>query len=560
MPDYDIKRAFERIENELIASMIRNMGKHRDWEDDEGFQWEQWQALQLKNLAEYKKRNQRIFGKEFKTINKHLEEAIRKAREEGNMQQELELLEMVKSGKIKKPRALKKTVKTNAEFFRMNDRKMEALIKATVSDMEKAEVAILRMANDKYRQVIFDAQVYANSGAGTYEKAIDMATRDFLAAGLNCVEYKNGARHTLKDYADMALRTASKRAYLTGEGEIRKEWGISTVQITKRGNPCPLCLPFVGKVMIDDVWSGGPSNGISPETGKRYPLMSDAISAGLYHPRCQDDHSTFYEGLDENSDDKFTKEEIKEIKKENKTETQKQYAQRQVEKFGRLAEHSLDKDNKSRYLFKAAEWQDEIEGSPLEESELDMLTLVNTFSEKMISDQKASIHKQNMGIYARITTFKKDLGQKSPFLYDGKQDEILFNPRLDVEMYDIDYILSHELSHRMDVNLYGSWENEDFLKSIDSCSELVYTRKKEVQEWFEPGGKYEWSPAMSDIMSALFKGDIDVKFAHSAEYWKQNSFNIPAEIFANLSSIDVLGEPEEPILADLFNAYRKMVE
>ena len=277
MSDYNIRTAFERIENELIESMIRNMSNHRAQEDEEGFQWEQWQALQLKELEAYKQRNQKVFGKKFREINEQLELAILKARENGNMEQELELLEMVKSGKLKKPRATKRSAATNAAFFKMNDRKMDALIKATVSDMERAETAILRMANDKYRKVIFDAQVYANSGAGTYEKAVDMATKDFLAAGLNCVEYKNGARHTLKDYAEMALKTAAKRAYLTGEGEKRKEWGISTVIMNKRGNPCPLCLPFVGKVMIDDVWSGGSSR------DGPYPLMSDAIAAGLYH-------------------------------------------------------------------------------------------------------------------------------------------------------------------------------------------------------------------------------------------------------------------------------------
>ena len=84
--------------------------------------------------------------------------------------------------------------------------KLEALIQATTKDMRTAETAILRMANDQYRRVVFDAQVYAASGAGTYEKAVDMATHDMLAAGLNCVQYKNGARHTLADYADMAIR------------------------------------------------------------------------------------------------------------------------------------------------------------------------------------------------------------------------------------------------------------------------------------------------------------------------------------------------------------------
>ena len=88
---------------------------------------------------------------------------------------------------------------------------LEALIKATMDDMEQAEIAVLRMANDQYRKVIYNAQVYANTGAGTYEKAVDMATEDFVKAGLNCVLYANGARHTLADYADMAIRTASKR-------------------------------------------------------------------------------------------------------------------------------------------------------------------------------------------------------------------------------------------------------------------------------------------------------------------------------------------------------------
>ena len=62
---------------------------------------------------------------------------------------------------------------------------------------------------------------------------------------------------------------------------MRQEWGVSTVIMNKRGNPCPKCLPWVGKVLIDDVWSGE-----SRKDGP-YPLMSTAIAAGLYHPRCK---------------------------------------------------------------------------------------------------------------------------------------------------------------------------------------------------------------------------------------------------------------------------------
>lgn len=348
MADYDFQKSFARIEEELLRSMMRNMQRHKAWEDKEGFNWSMWQAEQLKALNVYKQRNQKQFGKEFGYINAHIQEVIKKARVDGNLNQEAEILEALKKG-YKPPPKRSKSVKTQAAFFRLNDRKIDALIKATISDVQQAERAILRMANDKYRKVIFDAQVYANSGAGTYEKAVDMATRDFLSSGLNCVEYANGARHTLQDYADMAIRTASKRAYLTGEGEKRKEWGISTVIVNKRGNPCPKCLPFVGKVFIDDVWSGGKKSDSS------YPLLSSAIAAGLYHPRCKDSHTTYFPGIS-TSPEKFRKIEIETIKQEYRKEQAQNYAHGQHRKFRRLERFSLDMDNKQKYRISAERW------------------------------------------------------------------------------------------------------------------------------------------------------------------------------------------------------------
>lgn len=353
MNEYDIEKAFAAIEEELIASMMRNMKRHKEWELDEGFQWTMWQAEQLKALDKYKKQNSKKFQRKFNEINRSIKELIEEARKQGNMDQELEILDAIQNG-WKPPRRLSSDMTTAAEFFKLNTRKLEALITATENDFKKAETAMLRMANDQYRQVIFNAQVYANTGAGTYKKAVDMATRDFRARGINCIEYKNGARHTMKDYARMAIRTASKRAYLTGEGEKRQEWGISTVIMNKRGNPCPLCLPFVGKIMIDDVWSGGKA-----EDGP-YPLMSSAVAAGLYHPNCKDSHSTYFPGINGKPSDSFTLEEIEQIKEQYYKEQKKQYAARQLEKYRSLANNALDEENKVKYKRKALEWKDKL--------------------------------------------------------------------------------------------------------------------------------------------------------------------------------------------------------
>lgn len=348
MSDYNIKEAFERIENELIDSMMRNFSRHRAEETKEGYNWTQWQAEQLKSLEEYRKHNAKKFGKRFKTINGKVEEMIRTAKADGNASQEAEILEAVKDG-FKAPK--KPSAHSTAEFFKMNDRKLDALIKSTTDDLKRAETAVLRMSNDKYRKAIFNAQVAMNTGAVTYEKAVDIACKDMLNAGLNCVEYKNGARHTLSDYADMAVKTANKRAYLRGEGEKRAEWGVSLVVVNSRQGGCPDCAKYIGKVFIDDVYSNG------KKSDGNYPLLSTAIKNGLFHPRCKDSASTYYPELDD-LDAPLSEDEIKELDRQRGIEEKQQYAQRQAERFDRRAEYSLDEDNKRIAQTRADEWHD----------------------------------------------------------------------------------------------------------------------------------------------------------------------------------------------------------
>lgn len=347
MSDYNIKEAFERIENELIDSMMRNFSRHRAEETKEGYNWTQWQAEQLKSLEEYRKHNAKKFGKRFKTINGKVEEMIRTAKADGNASQEAEILEAVKDG-FKAPK--KPSAHSTAEFFKVNDRKLDTLIKSTTDDLKRAETAVLRMSNDKYRKAIFNAQVAMNTGAVTYEKAVDMACKDMLNAGLNCVEYKNGARHTLSDYADMAVKTANKRAYLRGEGEKRAEWGVSLVVVNSRQGGCPDCAKYIGKVFIDDVYSNG------KKSDGNYPLLSTAIKNGLFHPRCKDSTSTYYEEI--TTLEPVSPEEEAEMDRRERLEEKQQYAQRQAERFDRLAEYSLDEDNKRIAQTRADEWHD----------------------------------------------------------------------------------------------------------------------------------------------------------------------------------------------------------
>lgn len=347
--DYDIEKIFEQIENDLISSMKRTLWSHKEDEKTKGFKWPQWQALKLKQLEDFRKSNQEIFKNYKQDIKYATKIQMKKQFREGASRTNKEA---IKLGIIKKEDS-----QLSGSFFGLNDRKIKALMKSTTKDINDVKYATLRMANDQYRQIIYKAEVYANTGAKTVKQAIDMASKDFLLKGFNCIEYSNGSRHNIADYCDMAIRTANKRANLMGEGEMRKKLGITTVYISKHSGACDKCAPWQGRVYIDDVWSGG-----KKEDGK-YPLLSTAIDGGLFHPRCQHGSNTYFEGINNEP------EEVTQALNSEHEDEYTQALQRQKRQYERLALGSLLPENISTYQNKVNDLQNQIEGSKIEDKE-----------------------------------------------------------------------------------------------------------------------------------------------------------------------------------------------
>ena len=348
---YDITEAFEDIELALIKSMRANMKRHINDEYDDGMNWTQWQAEMLAGLSQYRAENADVLKDYMGKINAELDAAIREAYATGESEQEIELLKQIQNG-YKPPKNGKK-VNMQGAFFRNNQRKLNALVKATTDDMKKAETALLRMNDDIYRQTIFKAQMFYNTGAGSMWKCVDMATKDFLAAGYNCVEYKNGARVNIASYSEMALRTANKRANLMGQANFREKHDMHLVKVNARGTACPLCLPYLGKVYVDDVYGGGTA-GESKSSG--YPLLSSAVAGGLYHPQCKDSCSTYYEGISREPQE-ITKEQEEEINRRYNLEQKQRYYERNYRKNVRLANGSLTEENVKKYSARASAYK-----------------------------------------------------------------------------------------------------------------------------------------------------------------------------------------------------------
>ena len=326
MNDYDISNAFRRIENLLIKSMMDNFKNHRVKDDD----WESWQVIQLKELEKYRKENSIKFDDDFKEINDGIKKLFRTARRRGYRDADT-LRGIIKSD-------------FSDSKFGINERQLTALIKSTEDDLTKAEHAVLRKANDDYRKIIFDAQLFAETG-GSYEQAVDMATKEFHRRGITSIVYRNGSQHTIEDYARMAIRTGSKRAYLMGLGEKMNELGIHTVIVHRRNGACPLCAEWLGEVLVDDVYSGGT---IAEAKRKGYPLLSQAMEEGFLHPNCRDTYSIYIEGVTKR-EEPLKKRELDIMADQYNLEQNYQRCKDMAESYKSMADNALDKSNQKNY-------------------------------------------------------------------------------------------------------------------------------------------------------------------------------------------------------------------
>lgn len=353
MDPYDISLIFAQMENDLITSMIRNLAGHEAEEKKMGFTWEQWQKRKLQALAKYSTDNKKQMNAAGQKINQEVANLIKESFLQGGSQVEnslrrlgRSLQDLILAGKITEP--ITQVGRSDSSFFKINQNRIDALVKAAQKDMKKAQYAMLRKADDVYRQTIYKSQLFLNTGSVSLNKAIDMATKDFLAKGFDCITYKNGAKVNVTSYAEMALRASSQKAILTGAGSRRKEWGIHTILVSAHPNTCELCSPWQGRVLIDNVYSGGKKGEGS------YPLLSTAMDAGLFHPRCTHNTGTYIEGVSSLPKPVNRKE-------ESYGAIQKQKAlERQIRMYKRMEAGSLDPDNQVKYSEKVKEWQDKL--------------------------------------------------------------------------------------------------------------------------------------------------------------------------------------------------------
>lgn len=368
MAGYDLRKIFEEIELDLIHNLRRNMRRHDIEEQKDGFHWEMWQKAKLRNINRFRKENKDLVGSRTEQIDKTIEQSIRTSYKTGQtlFERAINVVKQLLTRKkptLEVPKAVVNkilaTVPDEQAFFGVNEKKIKALDTAIKKDITKGKNAIVRRMDDVYRQTLFKAEMYMATGSKTLDQAIDMATKDFLSSGIDCIEYKDGRRVNIASYAEMALRTMSHRATLVAEGQKRNEYGIYTVVVSAHANTCEKCAPWQGLVLIDDVFSNG-----KPVFG--YPLLSTAIKMGLLHPNCRHTISTFFPGISKLPVIPDAEQAIA----LNDAEQKQREIERNIRKWRRIAEGSIDHDNIKFAHGKIAEYQGRLKDHLADNSKL----------------------------------------------------------------------------------------------------------------------------------------------------------------------------------------------
>lgn len=304
----DIARIFEEIELRLIASLKRNLSRHKAEEEKEGFEWSAWQAEKLNNIDNFRKENAQIADEYVDVIDDETRQLMTDQFHEGEHTAEQSVIDVSESGvnvpdvpaQPQPPEA--PTAIPDDHFFGVNKPKMDKLMEDVTTLEKTALTAAVRNMDDVYRTTLNKVQLMMGTGSITLNEAIDLATRDFLDKGINCIVYADGRRVNIADYVRMALRTTSTRATLQGAAKRFAELGYDTVLISQYGGCSETCEPYQGKVYIDDVftiWNGARSGdfGKSNYCDKWFMLLSVAIRGGLFHPNCRHTMGQYIEGL-----------------------------------------------------------------------------------------------------------------------------------------------------------------------------------------------------------------------------------------------------------------------
>lgn len=275
-----VRELVEDIENELLYSFRKRFVSAKDEAIDK-VDWDKWRIDRMKEFDQFKHENRSIIKKYMKDVSKAMVNDFEESYRHGLNIVNKQIKQAAKKG-------LKFNPKNNIPVFTKKVRVLKELQKAQ-DTLNRAYTVAINSLESQFLQTIQKAQ--NQPLARTLFGAIDMANKELIRHGIVGAVTTNQRRLNIANYIEMTVIEASQEMLFIGEATKSEDVGIYTVYISQHRSSCPLCTPWQGKVLIDDVYQPGVPDG-------KHELLSVAIQKGLFHYNCRHNRITYIEGVD----------------------------------------------------------------------------------------------------------------------------------------------------------------------------------------------------------------------------------------------------------------------
>lgn len=213
---------------------------------------------------------------------------------------------------------------------------LAGMIQSVVYSQDSARRQYILLAN----------QLPANATAADIDQAQGLLLNRGVAGGREA----NGTERQLTSNAELLMRQSSHDVLVSAEGRRAAEYGFYLVQVSAHPSSCPLCAPWQGKILVDNVNNDGVADG-------KHELLSTALAAGLGHINCRHNWVAVLPGYERPDFFDYDKASPKETAERYAVEQEQRYNERMIRMFKRNAAGAVSEDKRLGAERKVEEWQ-----------------------------------------------------------------------------------------------------------------------------------------------------------------------------------------------------------
>ena len=179
---------------------------------------------------------------------------------------------------------------------RLNSNQINIIVDNLTQHLNMAASTVGRRCDDMIRQVTLEAMAKKLTQGKTVREMQKELEKRLENQNITSVTYSNGAEHNIKDYAAMAVRTATAETQNTAQLVQGKEWGYDLVRMTSHYPTCEVCAMYQGRVYA--VTKEAANGKYKDKDGNplRFSYLYDTVLTEGYdtvHPNCRHRFSIF---------------------------------------------------------------------------------------------------------------------------------------------------------------------------------------------------------------------------------------------------------------------------